>query len=102
MLKLILSFAVLFLIGLQATAANKSFEYKAVDYDARTTFLPQLESLGNDGWELASCITSGSQSANWSTSEAQMSNGYFINSFDIEGSVARTSYCIFKRVKTSK
>ncbi len=70
--------------------AQKQFEYQAVDYVSQTDFMPKLTALGADGWELSSCVTSGSSSYT-----ANESTGGFINGL----LVARTSYCILKREK---
>jgi hypothetical protein len=70
-----------------AFADGKRFEYKMVNYTVQAEFAPILVELGNQGWELASCVTSGA--ANYT---ATTNTGVYINS-----QIARTSYCVFKK-----
>lgn len=82
--KLICLFA---LATLGHTAAAAKWEYTTVDYDTKAKFEVTLKTMGEQGWELAACPTTGASSYS-----AMISGG---GSFT--GYIGRSVYCIFKR-----
>lgn len=86
-MKYLIALLSLTVLSTVSQAATKKFEYLTVDYTVQANFTQTLTTLGGNGWELTSCVTSGS-----SEYTAQSSNGVMTNFL-----LARTSYCIFKR-----
>ena len=82
--KLICLFA---LLAAAQTASAAKWEYLTVDYDTKAKFEVTLKTMGEQGWELTACPTTGS-----SPYSAMISGG---GSFT--GYIGRSVYCIFKR-----
>ncbi len=80
-------FILLALFAFAGTAYAAKWEYKTVDYESKDKFEPIMKTLGEEGWELTTCPTTGS-----STYTAMISSG---GSFT--GYIGRSVYCIFKR-----
>jgi len=75
------------LLAATQTASAAKWEYTTVDYDTKAKFEVTLKTMGEQGWELATCPTTGS-----SAYTAMISGG---GSFT--GYIGRSVYCIFKR-----
>jgi hypothetical protein len=66
--------------------ATGTFQYQTWDYTTQADFTAELATMGNQGWELATCLTTGG--VNYSASGTGFLNNLILS---------RTSYCVFKK-----
>jgi hypothetical protein len=88
LLKISLFFLLIF-NALSAHSEQRKFQYKSVEYTTQSEFTKIMDGLGEDGWELTSCVTSGASAYTATTRDDVISGLRY----------ARTSYCVFKKDK---
>ncbi len=82
-------FCLFALLALSHTAHAAKWEYQTVRYENLEKFEPLLKTLGEQGWELTGCPTSGNTPYGATISGA--------NGGSFTGYIGRTVYCFFKR-----